>query len=130
MCLRLRRSMMTESASAVVIGESPWVLLAGERQEDVVEVGGVHGQLGRVDAVIVEAGEYSAQFRHAAAGGDLERERILVGLAGPGEDCLGLAERVRVGEPELDVPAGDHALELVGRALGNQRAVIKQRDLA
>src|SRR5215468_11440485 len=82
MCLRLRRSMMTESASAVVIGGSPWVLLAGEREEDVVEVGSVHGQLGGVDAVIVEAGEDSAQFWHAAAGGDLERERLLVGPAG------------------------------------------------
>src|SRR5215470_1783751 len=116
MCLRLRRSMMTESASAVVIGGSPWVLLAGEREEDVVEVGGVHGQLGGVDAVIVEAGEDSAQFWHAAAGGDLERERLLVGPAGPRSaspgpaaprsaspgpaappnDLLGLGQRVRV----------------------------------
>ena len=89
----------------------------------------MHGQFGDVDALIVEAGEDSAQFRHAAAGGDLQRERLLVGPAGTRDDFLGLAERARVVKPEPDVPAGDHALELVRRALGDQRAVIQQRDL-
>src|ERR1700730_14742844 len=125
MCLSLRRSMMAESASAVVIiGKSPRVLVAGEGEEDVVEVGGVHGQLGGVDAMIVEEGEDSAQFWHAAAGGDLQRERLLVGLAWPRNDRPGRAERARVGKPEPDVPAGGHALELVRRALGDQRAVV------
>ena len=99
----------------------------------------MYGQFGDLDAVIVEPGEDSAQFCHAAAGGYLQRERLLVGPAGPPSaspdpaappnDRLGLAERVRVGEPEPDVHAGDHALELVRRALGDQRAVVKQRDL-
>src|SRR5215471_20067881 len=116
MCLRLRRSMMTESASAVVIGGSPWRLVAGEGEEHVVEVRGVHGQFGDIDAPIVEAGEDSAQFWHAATGGELQRERLLVGPARPRDDFPGLAERARVVEPEPDVPAGDHSLELVGRA--------------
>jgi len=56
--------------------------------------------------------------------GTLQRERLLVGLAGPRDDRPGRAERARVGKPEPDVPAGGHALELVRRALGDQRAVI------
>src|SRR5262249_43793736 len=128
MCLRLRRSMMTESASAVVIGGSPWGSVAGEGEEDVVEVGGVHGQLGGGGGVVGGGGGGPARSWGGAAGGDLQRERLLVGPAGPRDDLLGLGQRARVGEPEPDVPAGDHALELVGRALGDQRAVVKQRD--
>src|SRR6516225_7931158 len=113
MRLRVRRSIVAESARAVVIiGSSPWALVAGEGEEDVVEVGGVHGQFGYVDAVIIEAGEDAAQFGHAAAGGDLQGERLCVGPAAPRDDLLRFAERARVGEPQLDVPAGDHALEL------------------
>jgi hypothetical protein len=100
-------------------------LVPGQGEEDVVEVRGVHGQLGDVNAAILEAGEDPAQVWHAATGGDLEGERLHVGLAGPRDDRLGLAEGARVGEPEPDVPAGDQALELVRRALGDQRAVIQ-----
>src|SRR5262249_18884168 len=108
MCLRLRRSIVAESASAVVIiggshgsqvfrgacsaaglqGVVHLGLVAGEGEEDVVEVGGVQCQLGDVDAVIVEASEDCAQLRDGASGGDLERERFLVGLGGPPDDRL------------------------------------------
>src|SRR5260370_901723 len=127
-CLRLRRSIVAESASAVVIGVSP-ALVAGEGEEDVVEVWGVHGQLGDIDAVVVQDGQDSAQLGDLTAGGDIERERLLVGLARPRQQRLGRAEQARVGEPELDVAAGDHALELLRRARSDQLAVIQQRDL-
>src|SRR5690348_9623540 len=114
MCLTLRRSIVAESARAlVIIGRPPWVLVAGEGEEDVVQVGGVHGQLGSVDAVIVEAGKDAAQFWHAAARGNLQGERLLVGPARSRDYRAGLAERARVGKPEPDMPAGNHALELV-----------------
>src|SRR5579859_184111 len=112
MCLSLRRSIVAESASAVVIiarrSLGLALLVAGEGEEDVVEVGGVHGQFGDVDAMAVEVGEDAAQFRHAAAGWDRQGEGLLVGLAGPcsaspapapPNDRLGPAERFQVGEP-------------------------------
>src|SRR5712692_3714301 len=129
MCFSLRRSMMTESASAVVIvGATPWVSVAGEGEEYVIEVGSVHGHLGGVDAVLVEDGEDAAQFWHAA-GGNHEREFLRVGPPGPGDDFLSRPERADVGERQPDVPAGNHPLELFGGALRDQGAVVKQRDL-
>src|SRR5882757_7627933 len=55
----------------------------GEGEEDVVEVGGVHGQLVGLDAGRVQPVEDGAQFALAAAAGDLQRQRLVVpgGLA-------------------------------------------------
>ena len=100
---------------------------AGEGEEHVVEVGGVHGQLVRLDAGRVEPVEDGAQLALAAVAGDLQRQCLVV--AGDLAQCGGGGlVRGRVGEAEPDVSAGDQPLQLLGGALGGDLAVVEHGD--
>ena len=116
------------SASVVgVCGAGEVVGLAGEGEEDVIEVRGVDGQPLDLDGGAVELVEQGAQGRHVAVARHLQGQGLLVAGRG-GEQPAGGLELALPGEAQLDVPAGDAALELVGGALGHDPAVVKQRD--
>lgn len=97
------------------------------RREHVVEVGGVHGQLVRLDADRVQPVEDGAQLALSAVAGDLQRQRLVVAGGLAQGDGGGLV-RTRVGEAESHVSAGDEPLQLVGAPLGGDLAVIQYRD--
>jgi hypothetical protein len=112
----------------VLIARVPFLVgLAGEGEEDVVEVGRVDRQLADFDGCVLEPVQQRPQRLDAAVAGDLEGERLVVAHRLP-EHAGGRLQPVRVGEPEADVAAGDAALELVRGALGDQPAVVEQRD--
>ena len=103
------------------------VVGAGQGEEHVVEVGGVHGQLVGLDAGGVQPVEDGAQLALAAVAGDLQRQRLVVAGDLAQRDGGGLV-RGRVGEAQPDVSAGDEPLELLGGALGDDLAVVEHGD--
>src|SRR5918998_5253314 len=80
--------------------------MAGEGEEDVVEVGGVHRQPFDRGRLSVETVEDGLQRPDAAINRDVKRERLVVarGLA-DGEG--GRIEAVQVGESQADVAPWD-----------------------
>jgi len=101
--------------------------VAGEGEEDVVEVGGVDRQAAGLDRRVVEPVEQSSQRPQAAVAGHLQGERLVV----PRRGAEGVGCRFQiawVGELQPDVPAGDAVLERLGAALGDDPAVVEDRD--
>ena len=132
----LRRNRVRESAKtwvAVVIGAAPVSIslaggrLVGQGEEDVVEVGGVHGEAGRFEVGAVEAVEQGAQRADAAVAGHLEGEFLVVAV-GLAEGAGGEVEFGGVGEAQADVPAGDQALQFGRGALGDEPAPVEHGD--
>jgi hypothetical protein len=87
----------------------------------------VDRQAADVGCGVVEPVEQGPQRPQAAIAGHLQGERLVVSrrrAEGPGRRF----QLVRVGELQPDVPAGDAALELLGGALGDDPALIEDRD--
>ena len=77
---------------------------------------------------VVQLVEHAAQRGDAAVAGDLQcradrRPRVAFAIM-----PAAASQRVGVGELELDVPAGDSALEFGGGAFGDDPPVIEHRD--
>src|SRR5262249_56991661 len=75
----------------------------------------------------VEPVEQGPQRPEAAVAGHLQGEGLVV----PRRRAERLGRRfqvMRAGELQLDVPAGDAALELLGAALGDDPALVEDRD--
>ncbi len=123
-----RRSPRRTAAGAVMRTASfdgPW--LARERQEDVIEVGGLDDQLADVDRGAVEPVEELAKGAGPSVVRDLEGHRLLVGRRGP-EDPRGPLELPGAGEREPDVSARHEPLELRRRPLGHHLATVEDGD--
>ena len=102
--------------------------VAGQGEEDVVEVGGVEGEFVGVDVGGIEAVEDRAQGVLAAVAGEVQGEGVVV-VGGVVEGVGGGAVGGGVGEAQADVAAGDEALELVGGAVGGDGAVVQYGDV-
>ena len=107
-----------------------FVGVAGEDEEDVVEIGGMDRQFVDVDRFGVEAVEQGPQGPDTAVARELQGELVVVagGRVRHPEGASGRFELARVGEPQADVTAGDEPLELVRSALGDQLPVVEERD--
>jgi hypothetical protein len=79
--------------------------LAGEGEEDVVEVGGVDRQAADLDRLAVEPVEQGPQRLDAAVAGDLQAERLVVAGRLP-QGAGGRVEPVGGGELQPDVAPG------------------------
>ena len=102
--------------------------MAGEGEEDVVEIGGVDRELVDVDRLGVELVQQGLQRADAAVAG--ERQGELVFVAGDvAEGASGRFELAGVGEAQADVTARDEPLELVRGALGDQLPAVENRDV-
>ena len=102
-------------------------MVAGQRQEDVIEIGRFDRQAGDLDRARVEPVEEGPQGADPAVARDLQGERLAVAgrtLEGPG----GPLELGRVGEREPDVAARHQPLQLVRRPFGDQHPVVEDRD--
>jgi hypothetical protein len=87
----------------------------------------VDRQAADLDRGVLQPVEQDPERLDGTVARDLQREGGVVAHRLP-EDAGGRLEPVRVGELEADVAAGDAALELVRGALGDQPAVVEQRD--
>src|ERR1700741_1846665 len=103
------------------------VLLArgvpGEGEEDVVEVGRVHGEVLDLDRGVVEAVEDRPQRAQAAVARHLQGERVVVAPPSAGRAAQGVRGRLEpagVGEPQPDMAARDAPLELLRGALRDE----------
>jgi hypothetical protein len=97
-------------------------------EEDVVEVGAVDRQVLDLDLGVVELLEDAPQRSDAAVAWDLEQERGLVG-GGTVEESGGGVQRVRCGELQLDVAAGEPAFKLIRGSFREDLSVVEDRDL-
>jgi hypothetical protein len=88
----------------------------------------VHRQPGEGQLESVHSVEQRAQGAEAAVARYLHGQRLLVGRGGGGQARGGRPHRLRVRELQPDVPAGDAALELLGRALGDDPALVEHGD--
>ena len=101
--------------------------MTGDREEDVIEVGGMDRQILDLDVGVVQLSEQPAQRGEGAVARYLQSKLVVVGQ-GDVEQRRGLAQRNRVGELQLDVAAGNAAFELGGGAFGDDAAVVKHGD--
>src|SRR5207244_2115405 len=97
--------------------------VAGEGEEDVIEVGSVDRQPVDLDRGVVEPVEQGSQRADVAVAGHMQGEGVVVARH-RAEGVRGRLEGVWVGELQPDVPAGDTALELFRRARDDQPAVL------
>src|SRR5215470_11940928 len=88
-------------AAVVLVATVAGVGLAGECEEDVVEVGGVYGQLLDLHRRTVETFEQGAQRPDGALAGHLQGERVLVARAGV-EQAGRVPEPGEIGESQHD----------------------------
>src|SRR6478672_12926268 len=108
-------------------GHLLWFAVAGERQEDVVEIGGLDSQAIDLDAGGIESVEQRSERARPAVARELEGERLLV--SGAFLDKVGgPAERQRVGERQLDVSARDEALEFARSPLRDDPPLVADGD--
>ena len=101
--------------------------MVGQGEEDVVQVGGVHGELGRFDARPVELVQHSAQRPDTAIAGHLEGQVLLV--TADRAKCAGRqVEFGRVVEAQAHVAAGHQLLQFGRGALGDEPALVEHGD--
>jgi hypothetical protein len=93
--------------------------MAGQCEEDVIEIWRMHGQAVDLDLFVVELLEQGPQRLDTAVRGDLQCQGIVIArhLA---EDAGGCRQPGGVRELEPDVAAGNETLELVRGSFGNQ----------
>ena len=103
--------------------------LAGQGQEDVIEVRGVDGQPVHLDRRLGKLIEQVAQGPRIPVAWDLQGERLVVARR-RADRARRRVQVPRHGEVQPDVAAGDAALELRGAALGDDAAVVEHRDPA
>ena len=127
MCRSWRRSIVAESRGGVGQGGHRTGSFSVRARKTSSRSGVWTARVVDVDRLGVEAVEQRAQRLDAAVARELERQ-LLVVAAGVAERARGRLERVRVGEAEADVAAGDQPLELVRRALGDEPAVVEDGD--
>jgi hypothetical protein len=114
--------------------------VAGEGEEHLVQAGLAEGELADGDAGAGKLGDRGHRALAArpsrGACGDRggQRRRVGPGLDGhaeePGENRPGVCSLRRVGQPDPQDSAAGRGLELAGRAFGDDRAVIDDRDPA
>ena len=87
----------------------------------------MHRHLRDLDRLAVQAGKKRADGTDAAVARNLQRQGLLVPRSSA-QDRARRGQSCRVSEPQLQVAARNQPLQLLGRALGDQHAVIEQRD--
>ena len=101
--------------------------MVGQGEEDVVQVGGVHGELGRFDARPVELVQQRAQRPDPAVAGHLEGQVLVV--AADRAECLGgQVEFGQAAEAQAHVAAGNQLLQFGRSALGDEPALVQHGD--
>src|SRR4051812_27437197 len=112
--------------------------IAGQGEEDVVEVRGVHRQVRDGDARGVQPVQHRAHGAGGVAGrtaarnaalvaGNLRGQRVLV-HGGGAQGGRRRGQGGRVGDVHGDVPAGNQALQLRRAALGDDPPVVEHPD--
>jgi hypothetical protein len=100
---------------------------AGQGEEDVVEIGGVHGHVVDVGRRVAEPVQQRPQPGRASVAGYLQRQRVMLAERGA-EGSFGRIEARGVGEVEPDVSAWDAPLEFFRASDSDHLAVVENGD--
>lgn len=101
--------------------------MTGQGKENVVEIGGVDGDLLGLDRGFGEPIQQVAQRFRAAVAGDAQGQRAVV-AGGAGQAARRRIQFLGLCEAKLDVAAGHQALEVVGCAFGDDAPLVEYRD--
>ena len=102
---------------------------SGEGHEDVVEARALQREAGDALALGIELVEEAAHIGRGAVGGDADGQRRSLRACRSSRQVIAdLIERGGVGQMQFQPLFGDLVLELVGGALGDDRAPVEHRD--